>query len=85
MTISPALRDVATMTAELRQLEKQAARVSERRAAAALRHHARGMTYAELAEAMGVSVQAVFKILTRAAAAMDADGIKDACQTIRMG
>lgn len=81
--ISPNLRDVATLTAELRHIEKQAAKASEARAVAALRHHARGMTYQELAEAMGISKQAVFKILTRAAQEMGAPGIKEACQTIR--
>lgn len=83
--ISPNLRDVATLTAELRQIEKQAAATSDRRAMAALKHHARGMTYEELAEAMDISKQAVFKILTRAAKAMGCSGIKEAAQQIRRG
>lgn len=83
MTISQNLRDVATMTAELRHLDTKAAEVGGRRARAALKHHAHGVTYQELAEAMGVSLQMVFKILRRAAKDMGHEGIKDAAREIR--
>lgn len=78
--INKNLASVATMTAELRHLEKQASRVSDARAAAALKHHAHGVTYEELAEAMGLSRQAVYKILSRAAGK---PGIKAACKALR--
>lgn len=59
------LRDVAALSAAMRNKEQELSALSDRRAAAAARHQQRGVTYAQLAKAMGVSEVAVYKALRR--------------------
>lgn len=57
------LRDVAGMTELMRVHEREIRKIAEKRTIAARRHQERGVTYDQLANAMGLSGVAVYKLL----------------------
>lgn len=57
------LADIASYTALMRHKAKEMAAVTDKRRDAVKRHKDNGATYAELAEAMGITDVAVYKIL----------------------